>query len=363
VGRSRQGGYIKMNEAYLWEFLDVYDDITIVDSFVKANSVINSPLYETILCSISGGSDSDIILDLVHRVDKDKKVKYIWFNTGLEYQATKDHLDYLEKKYNIEIIRERAIKPIPLTCKEYGQPFLSKYVSQMLYRLQKYNFKFEDKPYEELIKEYPNCMSGVKWWCGKYDDILKSKEAKIGKFNVNYNKYLKEFLIANPPTFKISDKCCMYAKKGVGKQLEKKYNADLTIIGVRQAEGGIRASAYKNCYSINNDKIDTYRPIFWYKDGTKKEYEVKFSVIHSDCYTKYGFKRTGCCCCPYGRELEDELEITRIYEPKLYKAVCNVFKDSYEYTRKYREFVQLMKLKEDKTQIAGQMDISDFIEV
>ena len=100
----------------MWEFLDVHDDITIVDSFVKANSVINSPLYETILCSISGGSDSDIILDLVHRVDKDKKVKYIWFNTGLEYQATKDHLDYLEKKYNIEIIRERAIKPIPLTC-------------------------------------------------------------------------------------------------------------------------------------------------------------------------------------------------------------------------------------------------------
>lgn len=351
-----------MNEAYLWEFLDVHDDITIVDSFVKANSVINSPLYETILCSISGGSDSDIILDLVHRVDKDKKVKYIWFNTGLEYQATKDHLDYLEKKYNIEIIRERAIKPIPLTCKEYGQPFLSKYVSQMLYRLQKYNFKFEDKPYEELIKEYPNCMSGVKWWCGKYDDILKSKEGKIGKFNVNYNKYLKEFLIANPPTFKISDKCCMYAKKGVGKQLEKKYNADLTIIGVRQAEGGIRASAYKNCYSINNDKIDTYRPIFWYKNDTKESYEKKFNVKHSECYTKYGFTRTGCCCCPYGRELEDELEIVRLYEPNLYKAVNNVFKDSYEYTRKYREFVQIMKLREDKTQIPGQMTINDFIE-
>ena len=97
-----------MSESYLWEFLDAHDDMLIVDSFVKANSVINNPLYETILCSISGGSDSDVILDLVHRVDLNKKVRYVWFDTGLEYQATKDHLEYLEGKYNITIERESA---------------------------------------------------------------------------------------------------------------------------------------------------------------------------------------------------------------------------------------------------------------
>ena len=95
-----------MDEAYLWEFLDVKDDLLIVDSFIKANSVINSPLYDTVLCSISGGSDSDVMLDLISRVDLDKKVKYIWFDTGLEYQDTKDHLEYLEQKYNITIERE-----------------------------------------------------------------------------------------------------------------------------------------------------------------------------------------------------------------------------------------------------------------
>lgn len=26
------------------------------------------------------------------------------------------------------------------------------------------------------------------------------------------------------------------------------------------------------------------------------------------------------------------------YEPKLYKAACNIFGDAYDYTRKYREF-------------------------
>ena len=340
-----------MNEEYLWEFLDVRDDILIVDSFVKANSVINSPLYETILCSISGGSDSDVMLDLISRVDLNKKVDYVWFNTGLEYQATKDHLDYLEQKYNIKIERERAIKPIPTTCREYGQPFLNKHVSDMLYRLQKHGFKWENGTLDELLKKYPNCKSALQWWCNA-NTVL----------NISRNRFLKSFIIANPPNFKISSKCCDYAKKNASKRVIENYKYDLVIVGIRRAEGGLRSIKYKNCYSIKENQVDNYRPLFWYKDDTKERYEKKFDIKHSECYTKYGFKRTGCCCCPYGRGLEEELEITSIYEPKLYKAACNVFKDSYEYTRKYREFVQIMKLKEDKTQIAGQINLIDFIE-
>lgn len=337
------------------DFLNIKDDINIVDSFAKADSVINNHNYKSILCSVSGGSDSDIMLDLIYRIDRYKKVKYVWFNTGLEYQATKDHLDYLEQKYNIKIERERAIKPIPLTCKEYGQPFISKFVSEQIGRLQKHGFNFIDLPYEELILLYPKCVSAVKWWTNQ--NTKENNFKNVSRFDIGYNKYLKEFIIKNPPTFKISNKCCNYAKKGLSKQLEKKYNADLTIIGVRQAEGGIRATAYKNCYSINDDKIDNYRPIFWYKNETKDIYEKKFNIKHSACYSKYGLKRTGCCCCPYGRKIEEELEITRIFEPKLYKAVCNVFKDSYRYNRMYKEFVWNMKRKET----SGQRTIFDYM--
>lgn len=340
-------------------FLDIKDDITIVDSFAKADSVINNPRYKSILCSVSGGSDSDIMLDLIYRVDLSKKVKYIWFNTGIEYQATKDHLDYLEEKYDIEIIRERAIKPIPSTCREYGQPFLSKFVSEQISRLQRYNFTWEDKPYNELVKMYPKCKSAIKWFSNQY--TKENNFEKVSRFDIGYNKYLREFLIDNPPTFKISSKCCTYAKKNVSKYLIKKYNAELMIIGVRQAEGGIRATAYKNCISLNNDKEDYYRPIFWYKNDTKERFEKKFDIKHSECYSKYGFTRTGCCCCPYGKELEEELKTTKIYEPKLYKAVCNIFKDSYNYTRMYKEFAQLMKLKEGKSQIIGQKTIFDYM--
>lgn len=44
---------------------------------------------------------------------------------------------------------------------------------------------------------------------------------------------------------------------------------------------------------------------------------------------------------------EQELEIIEEYEPKLYKAVCNIFKKSYEYRRDYEEFKKEMNSKEN----------------
>lgn len=52
-----------------------------------------------------------------------------------------------------------------------------------------------------------------------------------------------------------------------------------------------------------------------------------------------------CAGCSYGRDFEQELEIIQKYEPKLFVAVTRIFKDSYEYTRKYREFCKVMDKK------------------
>lgn len=130
-------------------------NLTIYNSFVKTYPKISNT--HRIVCSLSGGSDSDIMLDIISRLDTEKKVKYVFFDTGIEYKATKKHLEFLEQKYGIVIDRVRAIKPVPAGCKQYGVPFWSKYVSEMMERLQHHNFKWEDKPYEILIKEYPKC--------------------------------------------------------------------------------------------------------------------------------------------------------------------------------------------------------------
>ena len=144
------------------------DNLNVFQALLKADNIINRSQYKNILCAISGGSDSDIMMDICHKVDKENKIKYIWYNTGIEYQATKNHLEYLENRYNIEIIRLRAIKPIPTTCKEYGQPFLNKYVSQQIMRLQKYNFNWENESFETLKQKYPDCVSAIKWWTNEY---------------------------------------------------------------------------------------------------------------------------------------------------------------------------------------------------
>ena len=318
----------------------------ILDSFVKANSVINNPNYKVIMCSISGGSDSDDMMDLIYRVDVNRKVTYVWFDTGLEYEATKKHIEYLENKYDIKILRERAIKPIPLACKEYGQPFLSKIVSTFIEQLQTAGFKWEDEDFDTLCKKYKNCMSGLSWWTNRY----MPKDNNFGSFTIGRYKYLKEFIIANPPIFKISSKCCNYAKKDVSTMLIDKYNIDLMIVGMRKGEGGQRAIAFDNCFSSNIHNSAQYRPLWWYSNTDKLEYEYVYNIVHSDCYNKYGFKRTGCCCCPYGwvhNQLFYELEQIKKYEPRLYKAVNHVFKDSYEYTQQYLQFRSYMKDKEN----------------
>lgn len=330
----------------LYENVPRDSSLTMIENLIKCWAKINSPLYDKIVCAISGGADSDVMLDIVYRCDVDNKVTYAYFNTGLEYQATKDHLDYLERKYGIQIQRHKAIKPIPISCREYGQPFISKNVSEMIDRLQRHNFQWEDEPLDVLLERYckwdekkqdwKGCKNALMWWCNANKSV---------RFCIDYNKYLKEFMVANPPKHKISAKCCKYGKKDVLHRLVNEGDYDLNVFGVRKAEGGIRSTTYKTCFD-EGGACDNYRPLFWYKDADKSYYIAHYRVKHSDCYLEYGLKRTGCPGCPFGRDFEFELEVIKKYEPKLDKAVNNIFGDSYEYTRAYKKFREDMETKE-----------------
>jgi 3'-phosphoadenosine 5'-phosphosulfate sulfotransferase (PAPS reductase)/FAD synthetase len=245
-----------------------------------------------------------------------------------------------------------------LSNKRYGQPFVSKQVSEFTMRLQLHNFKFEDKPYETLIKEYPKCKSALEWWC----NCKGTDGHSTSSFDINRNKYLKEFMVENPPTFRIANKCCEYAKKNLSHEIAKEYNADLMIVGIRKGEGGARARAYKNCFTDKEDDVSSYRPIFWYSNQDKVDYEKMFSVVHSDCYTKYGLPRTGCCGCPCSRTYKDELNSIKNEEPNLYKAAKTIFKDSYEYTEKYYKY-RALRERQDESEKRGytQMNLEDFL--
>lgn len=315
------------------DMLDMAQDFIIQDAIFHASTNIGG--HGKIACSISGGADSDIMLDLLWRLDKQSKIDYVWFDTGLEYDATKRHIKEIEEKYGIQIKRIKAKKPIPITCKEFGQPFLSKRISNYMSRLQRHGFCWEDESYDVLAAKYKGCSCALMWWCNEWGDG--------SLFNIKRNKWLKEFIVNNPPHFSISDKCCYYAKEQVGKDFAKVGDYDMNCVGVRKAEGGARSSAYKSCFTPKeNGTADNYRPLFWFTNESKEMYENIFDIEHSDCYSVWGLERTGCAACPFGRNFEYELECIKQYEPKFYIAVNNIFGDSYEYTRKYREFCKKM---------------------
>lgn len=316
----------------------------LVDMISHTQAVIQT--HKNLYVSVSGGKDSDLMVDLFSKLDESNSVHYVWFDTGLEYQATKSHLDYLERRYGIKIDRVPAIKSIPLSCMTYGQPFLNKFASEMIGRLEGIGFGWEDGSYDYLIKKYPEGRSAIKWWCNGYDKPRFTEKGIHSQFSIGRNKHLKEFLIANPPNFPISSKCCKYAKKYVSKKLIKDRKIDCMCTGIRRAENGIRITM-KTCFTRDKEPgSDYFMPLFWLNGEDEAEYFKKFNVRHSDCYEVWGMERTGCVGCPYNRKLNQEKQFIEKYEPKIYKAVCNVFKDAYRYTAEYNEFYNRKQAEE-----------------
>lgn len=284
--------------------------------------------------SISGGSDSDIMMDMFERIGYPYGlVIYAWYDTGLEYEATKRHLIDLEKKYGIRIARYRPEMTVAQAVKKYGVPFISKMHSRFIDKLQQKHFGFEDDAEDVLIERYPNCKTGIHYWTNWYGD----------RFSIRRETCLKEFMIQNHPP-KISDQCCTYAKKNTAKKAIKDNNASLNVIGVRRDEGGVRALTYDSCFSEATDKrVAEFRPLFYFSDEDKKLYKNFCGVTYSDCYEVWGFDRTGCSCCPFSSHFEFELETVEQYEPKLYAAANKIFGASYDYTRQYRRFKEELK--------------------
>lgn len=158
--------------------------------------------------------------------------------------------------------------------------------------------------------------------------------------NIEKCRLLKEFMIANPPKIGFSDGCCKGAKKDVAHDYIKEIKATINIVGTRKAEGGARATAYNSCFSEPSSKSEAaqFRPLFYFTDTDKELYCQRRGVVHSDLYEKYGFKRTGCACCPFGSRFEMELQAAEQLDPGLAMAAKKIFGGAYEYTRAYRDF-------------------------
>lgn len=332
-----------------------YADEPSPEKFQSILGIIGTRLrqHPNAICSYSGGSDSDIMIDIIERARKLfdlPKVEYCFFNTGLEMKATKDHVKYVEEKYGIEIKEYKPKKNIVLATREHGQPFVSKIMSAAMETVQKKQLPFsikeeydnaEDKAAkrQELRERYPGAEQGINFLCC----CNKEGEPRPNiQLVINSSPYMYDFMVENPPTFKISAKCCDYCKKQVAHAVQKGY--EMIITGERRDEGGMRSvprSADANgtmCFYGQANGQYRFRPLYYVSDEDKAWYKKRYNIRYSDAYEKYGLKRTGCCGCPISSRAVSDLELIKPFEPNVVKAAWNIFGDSYRYRQAYNDY-------------------------
>lgn len=329
------------------------------------------------ICSYSGGSDSDIMIHLIEEARKIApslpEVKYVFFETGIEMRATREHVRDTAEKYGVEIETVRPKINIVNATRKYGVPFVSKIMSGGLSEWQKKGVPLsiadeyeqaEDKiaKRRELKERYPKCESLINFLC--CCNAAGEPRPNI-QLVINSSKYMRDFIGEYPPTFKISAKCCDYCKKQPAHNVQKDY--EMIITGERRDEGGMRSvprSGELNktmCFSETASGQYRLRPLYYVSDKDKAWYKEYFGIKYSDAYEVYGLTRTGCCGCPISYKAVDDLEKIGKYEPNVVKAAWNIFGDSYRYRQKYNEYKQ--RRAEAEQQIDGQMNIYDFLNV
>lgn len=342
-----------------------YADYDAPRKFAAIEAIVAKRLIEhpKAICSYSGGSDSDIMIDLIERVRKMfglPEVEYCFFNTGIEMEATKRHVKETAEKYGVEIKTYRPKKNIVLATREYGIPFVSKIMSQGLEGIQRKGIPLEiadeyanaedkEAKREELRKRYPKCESTINFLCCCNS---KGEPRPNIQLVINSSKYMLDFIKENPIPFQVSNKCCDICKKKVAHSIQKGF--EMVITGERRDEGGMRsvprADNTSLCFTETADGSFRLRPIYYVSDEDKKWYKEYYGIRYSDAYEVYGLTRTGCCGCSISSKAVEDLERIRQYEPNLVKAAWNVFGESYRYRQKYNEYKRMRREQEKRNE-------------
>ena len=352
-----------------------YADFDAPSKFMAIQGIIATRLkqHPKAICSYSGGSDSDIMIDLIETTRKMlpslPPVKYVFFNTGLEMKATRDHVRETAEKYGVEIEEIRPKVGIVEATRKHGQPFVSKIMSAGLEEWQKKRVPLsiadeyadaEDKAAKraELRERYPSCEAVINFLC--CCNAAGEPRPNI-QLVINSSKYMLDFIKECPPDFRISAKCCDYCKKQVAHRVQKDF--EMIITGERRDEGGMRSVPRKDntalCFGETANGQWRLRPLYYVSDADKAWYKDQFGIRYSDAYEVYGLARTGCCGCPISYRATDDLELIGKYEPNVVKAAWNIFGDSYRYRAKYVEY-KAERMRKEK--LNGQLSLFDWME-
>lgn len=256
--------------------------------------------------SFSGGKDSTILHYLLDMALPNNKIPRVFIDTGIEYNMIREFVIDLASKDNRFVIIKpiRAIKP---TLEKYGYPFKS-------------------KQHSHNLSVYQN--SGIGKSIERYLGIIESTT----KFRC---PKMLEYQFTPKFRIKCSDKCCLKLKKEPIHKWEKENNRHIAITGMRQAEGGQRASIKGCVLTDNKGNLTKFHPLLVVSDEWENWFINEKQIQLAKVYLPpFNFKRTGCKGCPFALDLQEQLEIMEKYLPIERKQCEMIWKPIYDEYRR-----------------------------
>lgn len=228
--------------------------------------------------SYSGGKDSRVLMDLVHRIRPD--VACVLVNTGLEYP---DVVEFARKAPNfVELHPKMTFKQV---LEKYGYPVVSKRVAQSIRKLR--------APGSNHVRT-----------------LILTGYTSSGNYAPRFKLAEKWRFLVDAP-FLISEKCCDVMKKQPLHAYAKEV-VGMPFIGTLAADSAERKAAYfENGCNTFDGKDSASRPLSTWLEQDILQYIVKYSLDIAPVYGDVvrdtedflrmtGEDRTGCIFCLFG---------------------------------------------------------------
>lgn len=166
-----------------------------------------------------------------------------------------------------------------------------------------------------------------------------------------------KYQITNEFNLKISDKCCYRLKKETFHEYEKESGRYIGITGMKREEGGMRSVIKCTVFDDKSKQLKRFHPLLVVSKEWEWEFIKRYNVpICKLYYPPYNFERTGCRCCPFAQNLQEELGTLYKLLPNDYKIAKQLWKPVFD---EYIRIGYRLKYYPDERK---QLTIFDYIE-
>ena len=236
--------------------------------------------------SFSGGKDSTVLADLVHRWYPEVPLFYI--NTGLEYPE----VQAFARRKGAVFIRPRL--RFDEVISQYGYPLISKENSEAIQYCRRIIHAGKEVNYEK--------------------SVLSSREAMLNNTSKKFNRQ-KWLPLTRDTHFRISHYCCYMLKKSPVSTYQKLERLQ-PILGTLAEESKLREQVWlkHGCNIFEGRKIKSQPMSFWTEQdvlGYIRDQGLEIASVYGDIIQDEsgtlkcsGCQRTGCIFCGFGAHLE-----------------------------------------------------------